>query len=190
MNNTDSEDKKTGKTGRTVLFVILIFIAIGLWGGAMALYGRTSVEWMLPLAVGLFMSALTVRPMARMWKWLLESGSSLLAGTVHILAMTGVFAFIFLGANYWLADDSTLHEERVALLGRDREKHYHTRRVGRHRYVRGNPYYVYYITVRLPDGREKRMQTSLGFYNSLTRKDSVTLEMESGGLGMPVIRQK
>lgn len=181
---------KSEKTGRTVVLVIVIILAVCLYGGAVALYGMTSVEWALPCAVGLFMAALTLKPMLGAWKWMLESGSAIFAGIAHMLAMTGVFAFLFLGINFWLADDATLHRERVELLGRDREKRHHSRRVGRHRYVRGDAYYVYHMTVRLPDGREKRIDVPLSYYNTLVRKDSVTLTLESGGLGMPVIRQK
>jgi len=186
--NTNTENK-SGENIRAVFYILIGITVIVLIGGIMYYYGRTSVEWALPLAVGLFLSALTLKPMLSFWKWLLESGPYF-AGIVHLAAMAIVFAFLFLGINFWMADDTTLHEERVELIDRGREKRYHSRRVGRHRYVKGNAYYVYHMTVRLPDGREKRLDVPLSYYNTLARKDSVTLILESGGLGMPVIRQK
>lgn len=175
---------------RTTLLVALGIIVIFIDGGTLAIYGNTVVSWYLPLAVGLLLAAATARPCQRMWQWLLGTADRRISAAIHVVAATGVFAFILLGINYFGADDSTLHEERVALLSRHSEKHYRQRRVGRNRYVRGDPYYQYYMTVRLADGREKELSITRNYYHNIARHDSVTLRLENGMLGLPVIRRK
>lgn len=172
---------------RITLILIIGLLVMFIDGAALALYGKTVVEWSLPLAVGLFVAALTLRPMLGLWKRLFDDPSPWLAGVAHMVAMTGVAAFIFLGANIMLADAGEVREERVELVGREREQHYHQRRVGRGRYVRGSAYYEYYMTVRLPDGREKRLRITLAHYNRLARRDSVTLNLLPGAFGLPVM---
>ncbi|MDE5749252.1 MAG: hypothetical protein K2H87_00610, partial [Duncaniella sp.] len=112
---------------RITLILVIGLLVMFIDGAALAIYGRTVVEWSLPLAVGLFVAALTLRPMLGLWKRLFDDPSPWLAGAAHIVAMTGVAAFLFLGANIMLADAGAAHKERVAHVGRDREQHNHQR---------------------------------------------------------------
>ena len=65
-----------------------------------------------------------------------------------------------------------------------------TRRVGRNRMAPGEPYKVYYLDLRLPDGRLKEMSATLGQYNRRHKGDTVALPVERGLFGVPVIKRR
>ncbi|WP_370519163.1 hypothetical protein, partial [uncultured Duncaniella sp.] len=57
-------------------------------------------------------------------------------------------------------------------------------------YTRGEPYKVYFMEVRLPDGTSKNLQISLQSYNRLKAQKTRTtiLKMTPGALGMTIVR--
>ncbi|MDE5808316.1 MAG: hypothetical protein K2H76_09375, partial [Muribaculaceae bacterium] len=80
--------------------------------------------------------------------------------------------------------------EKVEIASRYREQHYQSRRVGKNRYVRGNPYYEYYINVILPSGKEKKLQIPYSAYSRMKSGMEINLSFSKGCLGADVINVK
>lgn len=158
-------------------------------GGAAFFYANTLVEWWLPLAVALC-AALLAWVLMKGWlerRWTDAPGWERFAG--HFPLSLLLAGFVILGANYAGADDATLHEEQVSVERKYSEKHYRSRRVGRGRYARGEAYYEYKVEVRFADGRGKSFELPLSEYNRVRRGGTMTLRLERGMLGWPVIKR-
>ena len=59
--------------------------------------------------------------------------------------------------------------------------------MGRNRYRRGNPYYKYILRVRFDNGRLKEIEVPLKRYNRTRTGGKMTLDLETGLWGYPVI---
>ncbi|MDE6126569.1 MAG: hypothetical protein K2G30_06405 [Muribaculaceae bacterium] len=170
-----------------IMGCVLAVMATG--GGAAFFYANTLVEWWLPLVVALCAALLFWVLMKGAWARWWPGAYGWLRCVAHFAIFAPLAAFVLLGANYAGADDATLHGERVEVERKYREKHYRNRRVGRNRYVKGEPYYTYKVEVRFADGRLKTLDYPLERYNCVRQGAPLTLEMEAGLLGWPVIRR-
>lgn len=157
------------------------------YGFSMALYGHTLVEWWEPLGIALTAVLVIWFLLRGFWGKVWRGVNPYVALLGHMVVMTGVVLFLILGLNFWFADDTTLHTEEVTVEERLQEKHYHTKRVGRNRYRRGNPYYKYILRVRFDNGRLKEIEVPLKRYNRTRTGGKMTLDLETGLWGYPVI---
>lgn len=182
--NTTFKSKK-----EAILWIGAILIVILAYVFSLALYGRTLADWWEPLGLALGVS-LVVWMAVRGWLIRLWQGTSvylILLG--HMVFMTGVALSVILGLNMWYADGETIHQEQVTVESRYRETHYHSQRVGR-RYRQGAPYYTYFLRVKFENGRRKDIEVSLQRYNRTRIGSEITLELETGLLGYPVITSR
>lgn len=175
---------------RGILIGLIVLIVIGTSGIAMALHGETFVSPWLP---GLLALALGASTSLVMWKWwipLTGTDSRLFNTLCHIVTVASVAIAAFYGANYAFADRSTHHTEMAVVEGRYSETRYHSRRVGRRVVGRGEPYKVYHIEVCLTDGQKKRLSVPFGRFRRIHTGDTISLPVEQGALGFPVIRKE
>ncbi len=86
-----------------------------------------------------------------------------------------------------LTDFSSLPEVKAEVVDKYSETHYRSRRVGRNRYTRGEPYKVYKVQFRLDNGSLRTFQLPLSRYNKLRIGSAATLHQGPGALGVPVI---
>jgi len=107
-----------------------------------------------------------------------------------VVFFTVFLSGLLIGLNFMLTDFSSLPEVKAEVVDKYSETHYRSRRVGRNRYTRGEPYKVYYLDLRLPDGRLKEMSATLGQYNRRHKGDTVALPVERGLFGVPVIKRR
>jgi hypothetical protein len=92
------------------------------------------------------------------------------------------------------SETETVHAEIIKIYSETRHR---TKRVARNRYTRGEPYKVYFMDVRLPDGQKHKRSISLKSYNQYAysshrhreRPDSVNLLLTKGALGMTIIER-
>ena len=66
----------------------------------------------------------------------------------HFAAIILVGSTLLLSANYFCADDSTIHREDATVVSKETHKRHHSRRIGRRRYTTGEPYYVYDLNLQ------------------------------------------
>lgn len=174
----------------TMKWVFSLMGTVVLYAISVALYRQTLVEWWEPLGLALAVSLFSWMLLRKYWIRLWKDVNAYLLLAGHFIVMTGVALLLVLGINKWGADDSTLHPEQVTVEKRMRETHHHTQRVGRRHYRQGTPYYKYFFLVRFENGRQKNIEVSLKRYNRTRTGSTLTLELEKGFFGYPIIATK
>lgn len=177
------------KIGRKIAAWTLVAVVIVCYGLAFALWGRTLVDWWIPALICVGVALASGVSMHRLWRGLTGMDSAVFNYLCHAVTACAVAGVLFFGANSLFADTSTRHTERVAVASKYIKEGYHTRRIGRNHSVRGEKYYNYYLLLEFPDGRTKRISVSNKQYNRTRHGDSLSVELERGALGIPVIRE-
>ncbi len=168
----------------------MIFLTIVFYGCAMGLHGETLVDWWIPLTVAVAMALVSGAVLWRVWPRVTGSGSFLLNFMSHFAFSTGLILTLFYGLNFAFADKHTEHWEQMVVERKFSKTRHRSRRVGRNRVAPGEPYKVYYLEMRLPDGRLKEMSATLNEYNRRHKGDTVALPVTRGLFGVPVIERR
>lgn len=188
--------KKTSRW-RTFGMITVIFAVILCYGIALALFGMTLVNPWLIMALSLALAGISVFFFKNKRNWSVLTGTASVPVNVicHLVAATGLFMALILGVNYFCRDTSHTVTVRAEIVRIYSETRYRSKRVARNRYTRGEPYKVYFMDARLPDGRECKRSISIQRYNRYARSshrhqpDSVDLHLTSGALGMEIIER-
>ncbi len=69
------------------------------------------------------------------------------------------------------------------------ETHHRSKRVGRNRYVKGEPYKVYYMEVSLPGGWRKPIHLDRARYSATHLGDTIAIPVGRGLFGLSVIKR-
>ncbi len=99
----------------------------------------------------------------------------------------GVAFFLFLGYNYYFADDATTETTTATVSGKHSEERTRYRRVGR-RHVPREHYNVYIITLEMPDGTALEKEVPAGHYAKTRRGSKREITMLDGALGFKIIK--
>lgn len=108
---------------------------------------------------------------------------------VGAVIAAGVAAGLFFILNFAFADSSTNHREQAVIERKYRETHYRSKRVGRNRYVRGEPYYEYYFDVCYSNGSTKAMPVNFDRYRRLDAGDTIDVDISRGLFGFAVVKR-
>lgn len=176
----------------TVALTVIIF-----YGISFALFGMTLVRPVWIICESAALAAVATVLLRKRWDFLVGCDSLAVNLICHILAFTGLFMALILGVNYFGRNKSQsvpVHAEVVKVYS---ETHYRQKRVARNRYTRSEPYSLYFMDVRLPDGRQRKRAISLQQYNRYAavshtrhnRPDSIGLRLTPGALGMMIIEK-
>ncbi len=180
--------KKRGKSiirWFTAGFFILMFIlATGL---LMVAAEHTFMNYYIWFAVMALLGVVSVMPCMRLWRWVTDGAARWLCGVLHVVFFTVFLSGLLIGLNFMLTDFSALPEVKAEVVDKYSETHYRSRRVGRNRYTRGEPYKVYKVQFRLDNGSLRTFQLPLSRYNKLRLGSAATLHQGPGALGVPVI---
>lgn len=176
------------KTKNTVTLVVIVLVTLIGLGFAMALHRNTLVDWWLPAVVCAVPAAL----LAALYTRLIMSLAGLSRPWMAACAGFALFFTALLGTayslNYFDSDpDSSLQCKATVSAKYTAERH-RSKRVGRNRYVQGEPYTVYFIKMDIPGGRVKELEVTAGQYAGLRKGQSIDLQIERGLLGVPVIK--
>lgn len=179
---------KKGYIGQSLVIGLLAVFTLVLYGAAVALHRNTIIDYRLVVGIVSIIAITTgivlINPLKRLCSdidlWMKVVASIIFAG--------GLYLFSFYGLNYYFADKTTIHEEKVVVERKYYEVHHHSQRAGRRGYSRGTPYNVYYIEIAFPNGRMKTLQISRSKYQKTHKGDKITFQMEKGLLGFPVIK--
>lgn len=172
---------------RKVFFVLGIIVCLVMLGISMAIYNDTLIRWWIPVAMGVGLGVMTGVPYHSIWRRFTNYESRIANFLIHLVVVSTLWIFGMLGGNYIFADKSSSHIEKVAVEKKQRETRHRTRRVSRRSYVRGEPYYVYNITVKFEDGRTKKMEVLKKRYDRIHKGDTLTFTVQRGLFGFPII---
>ncbi len=170
-----------------IILIITILLTMMLGGGAIYYFSLTIVSPLvvvIPAAAIAFMVAYFLREkLCR----LSTSDSKVLNILVATLFFTSLLTCGFLGANYSIPGTG-LHKEEVTVERLYHKTRHHTRRVGRRYVANGEPYQVYYMEISFSNGNKKEIYLGRHGYKGYRRGRTLTLEIETGALGLPVIK--
>lgn len=180
---------------RIILIITVSMAVIIFYGATLALFGMTLVRPVWVVAGAAVFAAASCLAFGRKWAALTGTRNFVINVICNLVAVTGLAMALFLGVNYFGRNKTETVSVRAEVLRVYPETHYRTKRLARNRYTRGEPYKVYYMDVRLPDGRERKREIPLKRYNRYvrsshirhTRPDSVDLRLTPGALGLTVI---
>lgn len=176
-----------GSNKGLIQHIALGLTAIALGFTAVIIYANTLVEWWIPLSITAVAAAALWMPLKGVWRKWLQTESGWTPPVTHFAAFILGGCALLLALNYFGADDSTIHREEATVVSKTSHKRHHSRRVGRRRYTTGEPYYVYDLNLRFSDGRTKSIRVEAAQYNRTRTGATLTLQMERGLLGWPVI---
>lgn len=180
---------------RIILIITVSMAVIIFYGATLALFGMTLVRPLWVVVGAVVFAAASCLAFGRKWAGLTGTRNVVINVICNLVAVSGLAMALFLGVNYFGRNKAETVNVRGEVMRVYAETHYRTKRVARNRYTRGEPYKVYYMDVRLPDGRERKREISLKRYNRYARSsyichnrpDSVDLRLTPGALGMTVI---
>lgn len=176
-------------TTKNIIALVLLglFVFIGL-GMACVIQRDTLIDWWMPAAVCLLPAALLaflyIRPLGRLTgisrPWMAACAAFALFFSVMLCSLYAL--------NYYKSDHDTALACQATVTSKFTGERHRTKRVGRNRYVQGEPYTVYFIKMELPGGRVKELELTAGQYNNIRRGQKIDIEIEKGCLGVPVIK--
>ncbi len=190
-NDTSSaaaKSKSRAPRSRTAVFVVLGLIAMIVYAGSVALISLTLVPAWLPWTVAAIIAVATGlwgrKAMGRMC----GISAMWLNYLIYVVIATGLFAFALLLANRLGAGECEPVQAEVTRVYS--ETRYHSKRVSSRRYIRGDPYKVYYIDVCLEGGINKPVSVNVNTFRKMRKGCYVELALRSGALGFKVIDSK
>lgn len=107
---------------------------------------------------------------------------------IAIVFLTGLFSGAFFALNFCFSAHSTSNVEKAEVVRKYKETRYRTKRISRNRYTRGERYYEYYIDCRYSNGSVKPRLITIERFNRVRTGDSITVNIEKGLFGFPVIK--
>lgn len=185
-------------SGWKISGIIMVGMAvIFCYAVAITLLNMTLVNPVWIVGVSALLAGLTGLILVRKWSVLTGTRNVAVNAICQLISFTGLFMALILGVNYFCRDKSDSETVRVEITRIYSETHHRMKRVARNRYTRGEPYRMYYMDVRLPDGRKRKRSISLQRYNRYARSshmrqarpDSVNLTLTSGALGMTILER-
>lgn len=176
------------KTRLLIALRILSGALFFIWGGfGYFLFGKTWVDWWLPLLVALLVAVATLF-WAGKWAWLTDSADKWLNRTCHLVLVTCLVYGLFLFINYRTAGPESAVECKVTVLERYEKAHRQSHRSGRRYHAHtGRTVKSYYLEVRSGDGKTKRLLVNRETYGRTAAGKEKTLVMQKGCFGLPVV---
>lgn len=175
--------------GKKIVIGLLIFTAFAFYGIAMAIAGITLVSMWIPWTICGSLALISGITLWRLWIKLTDSSRFIVNYICHVVWACGFFLFVFFFSNEMFADRDTIHVEKVEVVRKYTEQRYRSKRVGTRRYVRGEPYKVYFIEVKFPDGRLKARELPLKEFNLRRKGEILDYNVEMGLFHMPIIKR-
>lgn len=173
---------------RSILIVLVLFLAIALWGMVIAFHTMTIDNLWVTMgasaAIGLFSGFLFWQK----WQRFTRIRYFIPNYAISAIFMTALVADLFYGINFVFADKET-STETATIERLYSETHHHTKRVSRRTVVRGEPYKMYYVEVKFRTGKRKTMTMPVRQWSRMHRGDTLRIKISKGLLGMSVIRR-
>lgn len=172
-----------------LLLGVIVFVAVLCAAAAWSLSSDTLISGPLVACAALTLALATARPALGMWSRLTGTDRGWINTAVHTLTLAAVLSGIFFTGNYFGADMTTRHTEKVVIERKFTQTRYRTRRINRRTTGRGAPYKVYYVDLTMPDGSLKTLQMPKDNYLKLRSGDEAEVTLAKGLFGVTVIRR-
>jgi len=180
--------RPTRRSGtRIIMIIICAVVVVFCLGGISAMSGLTFMPRWLPWTVAVAVALGTGMWGKHLWRWIANCRRQWVNYLLHTVMTSLLICFgMYLGNQLGASDCGNTVEAEV--LNVYRETRYHSKRVSRNRYVRSDPYYVYFARLKFENGLERDVPVSNGRYRRLRPGTTVDVEVHRGGLGYDVIK--
>ncbi len=172
----------------SVPLILAIFVAVGGYGVAAALFNNILDSWYLPAGCAVTLSLVSVVLLPRLFSRFTGSSNRWINAGVQMVVGTGVMLAALTSLNLVHVESRQPRTVEVEVVKTFQTTHYQNRRIRRNTYVKGAPYQMYHVVVRFPGGKEKEMTVPRARYNQLKRKRTIEVTLTKGMLGMEIIK--
>ncbi|MCI9042394.1 MAG: hypothetical protein HFJ93_00540 [Muribaculaceae bacterium] len=173
----------------SVTIVVIVMLTMMAYGAALGFATITLVNPWGPALACLALAVVSYPLAARLWRRVVGSRFGWLPPLCHVVLATGVAMALFYALNFCFVSKSSLHTERAVVERLYTETHHRSKRVGRNRYVKGEPYKVYYMEVSLPGGWRKPIHLDRARYSATHLGDTIAIPVGRGLFGLSVIKR-
>lgn len=178
-----------GKSGgkmswRNFFLGVVVFAVFVVCGIGTAFYDRALIGWWVVPSVSLAFALLLSLTLWRLWPGLTGSRRFVWNYCLSVAVIGSCFYLGIFLANDLATSSREVQVKKCRIERKYTTRHYHSRRVGRGRYTRGEAYYRYHVDVRLPDGMEKDFTVTLDRYNRVRQGSEVSLPLRRGLFGI------
>lgn len=176
-----------------VIITLLLMLLILSAAAAAGLHGNTLTVWWKPALACVIFSLPAGAFIAGRCKWIAQLTHSSVRAVNFIIASSAsavITLGMFYSINYFCADTTAKHAEKAVVSSKYREKRHRTRRLSRNRSVRGEDYYIYYLSLRFADGLTKDITVPPQQYSKVRTGDSIIYAIQRGLFGVPIIRDR
>lgn len=174
---------------RAILATVICLVSLGCYGLSIAIHHDTLINGWWPIAIATVVAVITSMWGWKLWIWLTDMKAVWINCIVHIVITTSILLASFYSVNYWAADRASEISRQVEITSKYYKIHHRTNRTGRRSYSRGTPYKVYFIEITFPSGRTKELQLPYSEYHRLKTGSKITLQVQRGFFGIPVIHR-
>ena len=172
---------------KITLMVLASTLAIFCLAGISAMSELTFMPAWIPWTIAIATALGTSMWGHLVWRWITGCGRMWLNYILHTaMASLMICCAIYLGNQLGASDRGDTAVATVTKVYS--ETRYHSKRIARNRYVRGEPYKVYFASLRFENGLERDIPISDSRYRRLRPDMILGVGVSRGGLGYDVIR--
>jgi len=178
----------SGRARYITTAVVMSLIVVACLGLSCVLQRNTLIEWWKPVAVCFLPSCAVGIALSRVIRaaggvnkpWLTYVAGIVLSFSV---IMTGFYTL-----NFYKSKPDTASVCQAVVARKYTKERFRTKRLSRHRSVRGEKYTVYCVDIELPGGWTKHFEVDAGEYARIRKGRKFDLDVEEGLFGVPVIK--
>lgn len=171
---------------RILILGVLIGVILLLLGGIGAILEVTIVNTPM-LCAGVTLFSLFISPViGNRWQWLTQTRSKAINWSLNVVVCSIMGIAAVLMVNYFGKSEGSLHPTPAVIERCYKETKYQTRRVSRKVSVRGAPYKVYRLEIRIAD-HFKNIKVDKKMYDEAAKGDTLYLDYGRGALGIDII---
>lgn len=171
---------------RRLLIFALIFLCISLYGTALALHDRCLDRFWLTAGICFITALASGATLWNVWRKITDIPSFPLNFLINAVFMTPLLMSAFYGMNILLAKEP-MHPEPAVVQRLYYDTRYHSRRVSRDTYTRGEAYKVYFVEVEFGNGKRKEFTLKHERWRRVHLGDTLKIPMTRGFFGVSVI---
>lgn len=178
---------KKRNAGSTVIAVVLLLACIILYGAAAGLQSLSISSPLWPWLISIVAALPTGWAARRLMSRASGFANSYVNALLAAILACAVYIFAIYGINALTARSAEPRSIDVGVEKVYTKTRYHSKRVRRNRYTRGEPYKVYYMMVELPGGAQKELSLTRSEYSRYRRGDRIRLTARRGIFGITVV---
>ncbi len=168
--------------------VIISIIVVASLGLSCMLQRNTLIEWWKPVVICFLPSCAVGLALSRVIRVAGGVNKPWLTYVAGIVLSFSVIMAGFYSLNFYKSKPGTASVCQAVVARKYTKERFRTKRLSRHRSVRGEKYTVYCVDIELQGGWTKHFEVEAGEYARIRKGRKFDLDIEEGLFGVPVIK--